>query len=106
MTFTTDGLRTLATSMLDMPMWVGLITDDGEPKDGYSRARVSAWQVENNRAEAEVAFVAGRGWGRLAGFLVAGAPIGQEIFVQPLAEVVMPRPGDTITVRPWLEIDG
>lgn len=105
MTFTTYGLRTLAASMLDMPMWVGLVTADGEPADGYARARVSAWQVDGSRAETEVAFVVGRNWGRVVGFLLASDPTGGELFVQPL-DGVMPRYGDTVTVRPWLELDG
>lgn len=105
MTFTAEGLHTLAASMVDMPIWVGLVTADGEPVDGYARARVSAWQIDRNRAETEVAFVAGRGWGRLTGFLLAAAPTGADLTVKPI-DSVTPRYGDTITVRPWLELDG
>jgi hypothetical protein len=91
--------------MLDMPMWVGLVTADGEPSDGYARARVSAWQVDGNLAETEVAFVAGRDWGRLVGYLLAGAPTDEVICTVAVDGTVPVRFGDTVTVRPWMELD-
>lgn len=106
MTFTSAGLGTLTRSMVDLPMWVGLVTDSGEPADGYARARVSAWQVDGNRAHTEVAFVAGRGWGQVVGFLLAAAPTGEMVCAIPIDATVTPRSGDTVTVRPWLELDG
>lgn len=106
MTFTTAGLETLTRSMVDLPIWVGLVTAKGEPADGYARARVSAWRIDGNRARTEVAFVAGHDWGRVVGFLLADAPTGQALWAVPIDVTVAPRAGDTLTVEPWVELHG
>lgn len=106
MTFTPAGLSTLTRSMVDLPMWVGLVAADGEPVDEYQRARVSSWQIDGSLAETEVAFVAGHDWGRIGGYLLADSPAGEPVCVVAIDSTIPPRHGDTITVRPWLELEG
>jgi hypothetical protein len=97
-------LEDMTRAMTAVPIWVGLGTSSGgEPVDGYTRIPVGGWSVAGRTARSEVTFTAGRNWGTVEFFLLADndGQIWRSVAVDP----VTPRPGDTVTVAAWFELE-